>query len=387
MRLLPTDTPVAAEITRAARSIRGGDDSWVMAYHPVARMNPYQSLLYSRAWVSGFAPVATARLADLTSIRCALPMGAGAAVHLHWTSTVIGDAATSGEAKVRVADFIEQLRQLKTEGVQVIWTVHNRLPHRCEYPKAEVSLRTELAELADVVHIMTPETPAEVRDLFTLPDDRLLLAPHPSYVGAYPMHYDRSLVRFEMGFERDEFVVGLIGSIQPYKGVDELIDAVADPDTLAPGIRVLVAGVPGQDPASKQLVDRLKRVEAIKTAAARLDDQSLAQAVSALDVMVLPYRAALNSGAAMLSLSFGVPLLAPRIGPFRSLAERGYCRTYDGSDPSGLSRALREAPEWVGQVDREAIHRDMAPLSGPAVSDEFFRELRTKLLLRAERHR
>lgn len=379
MALFPTDVPVAAEVTRAARGIRGRGDAWVIAYHPVARLNPYQSLLYCRAWESGFAPVSAVRTADLAAVRCALPMNVGAAVHLHWTSTVIGDATTGTEADARVVEFMGQLRQLQCHGVRVVWTVHNRLPHRCEHPRAEIRLRKELAELADVVHVMTPDTPAEVGELFSLPEDRLLHAPHPSYVGAYPTHYDRDLVRFELGFDPGDFVVGTIGSIQPYKGVDELIDATADPGTIDPRLRILVAGTPGQDAASRELVSRLRRAEMIRSVPARLDDQSISRLVSALDVMVLPFRATLNSGSALLALSFGVPIVAPRIGPFRSLAERGYCLAYDRNDSVGLSQALKDSVDWAAGVDRELMRKDMVALSGPIISERFFAGLRTRL--------
>jgi glycosyltransferase involved in cell wall biosynthesis len=385
MSLYPDDVPTAAEVSRAARSIRWREDGWVMAYHPVARMNPYQALLYSRAWQSGFAPVAVVQKEDLPAIACAPPMGVRAAVHLHWTSGVIGDAAGAHDAGARADAFLDQLRGLRERGIRIIWTVHNRLPHQCEYPEVETRLCRRLGELADVIHIMAPETVAAVQDLYPLPEDRLLQVPHPSYVGAYPAHYSRETVRFELGFQPDDFVVGMIGSIQSYKGVDELITAITEGGPFHPRLRTLVAGMPGRNHASLELVDRLKRTNGITSIPSKLDDQNIARLISALDVMALPYRAPLNSGAALLALSFGVPVIAPRIGHFRTLAERGYCLGYDLTDPAGLTDALRAAPDWVCGVDRDAIKHDMATLAGPPVSERFFAGVRR--LLRAEHER
>jgi beta-1,4-mannosyltransferase len=379
MSLYPDDVPVAAEVSRAARGIRWRGDAWVMAYHPVARMNPYQALLYCRAWQSGFAPVAVIRKEDLPAVAGAPPLGVRGAIHLHWTSSVIGDASDVREARARADGFLDRLGQLREQGIRIIWTVHNRLPHRCEYPDVETRLCQRLVELADVIHIMAPETVAAVQDLYPLPESRLLRVPHPSYVGAYPAHYSRETVRFELGFDPDDFVVGMISSIQPYKGVDELITAVTEGGPFHPRLRTLVAGMPGQDLASIELVDRLKRAHAIVSIPRKLDDQSLGRLVSALDVMALPYRASLNSGAALLALSFGIPVIAPRIGHFRTLAERGCCLAYDPADPAGLADALRSAPDWVRGVDRETIKRDMAALSGPPVSERFFAGVRSIL--------
>jgi hypothetical protein len=162
------------------------------------------------------------------------------------------------------------------------------------------------------------------------------------------------------------------GAIQPYKGVDELIGAVSDPALRSGRLRTVVAGMPGRDDDSVALVQRLRRCHLVTSVPRRIDDRDLARIVSALDVMVLPYRASLNSGAAMLALSFGLPVIAPRIGAFRSLAERGFCLAYEPGDPGGLANALRDAPAWVAQVDRAAITGYAATLAGPAVSDRFF---------------
>jgi glycosyltransferase involved in cell wall biosynthesis len=375
----PVDPQTASELARAARSVGRHDDAWVMAYYPVARTNPFQSLLYSRALAAGFAPVGLPQLDDLAGLGSGPLGGARSALHVHWTAHVIGDADHADQARARVEQFVSQLRRLQEQQVRIIWTVHNRLPHRCDHPEVEIGLRQELADLVDVVHVLGPEAAAGVGDLYRLPADRLLLAPHPSYLGAYPTHFDPELVRLELGFEPDDFVVGLIGSIQPYKGVDELIDAVTGSEPLPPRLRTVVAGIPGQDPESEKLVDRLTRTEAIRSVLRKLDDNNLAQLVTALDVMVLPYRAPLTSGAALLSLSFGTPIVAPGLGPFRPLAERGYCLAYDRDEPGGLVQALRQAPDWVGGVDREAMRKDMASLAGPIVSERFFADLRELL--------
>ncbi|MBU4204758.1 glycosyltransferase, partial [Patescibacteria group bacterium] len=60
----------------------------------------------------------------------------------------------------------------------------------------------------------------------------------------------------------------------------------------------------------------------------------------AADVCVFPYRHVTTSGAAILALSFGVPVIAPRVGCFVDLigGERGV--TYDAARPGALAEAL-----------------------------------------------
>jgi len=381
MTLFPAGTPLVAEFTRAARNIRSHPNPFVMAYHPVARLNPYQSLLYARAWEFGVAPVATINWTDMMALPVVHTMGVRSIVHLHWTSGIVGSATDSADAHMRVSDFIGKLRELKSGGVRLLWTVHNRLPHRCPFPDAEVSLRRQLAEIVDVIHIMSESTTQDVRDLYRLPEHKLLRAPHPSYVGAYPMHFDRRFVRYDLGFDDGDFVVGMVGSVQPYKGIDSLLATLSSPDSLPPHYKVVIAGPPGQDEESKELALRIRRHHKVRAIINRLDDQSLARLMTALDVMVLPYRQSLNSGAALLALSFGVPIVAPDIGSFKQLSRQGYCLTYDPEEAKGLHSALTEAEGWVARVDRNSMRQDMARLSGESVSRQFFEDLRR--LLRA----
>jgi beta-1,4-mannosyltransferase len=379
MGLYNTDVPIGARFSAAARRVSWHERPWVLAYHPVARMNPYQALLYSRGSAAGFAVVAAQELEDMSALTCATAMGAAAVMHLHWTAPVLANASTEVEAATRAEAFLEYFGSLKAQGTKLVWTVHNRLPHRCMFPNVEARLRQQLVAMADVVHIMTSSTPAELTDVVELPANRAMLVEHPSYVGAYPIHHDPELVRFEVGLDPDDFVVGMLGSIQPYKGIDELLDALPAIIEDVPHLRALIAGIPGRDPDSLELIERLHGTAAVHAIPAKLDDMQLSRLASTVDVMALPYRATLNSGAALLALSLGVPVVGPRLGQFVELTELGFCLGYDPEDPRGLADALRRAPEWVSGVDRQALEEYVTARAGPVVSERFFSGLRARL--------
>jgi len=61
---------------------------------------------------------------------------------------------------------------------------------------------------------------------------------------------------------------------------------------------------------------------------------------------VLPYKNALTSGAALLALSFGVPVIAPATEAFEGLVEDGSTGLlYSADNPEALTRALARATE------------------------------------------
>lgn len=377
MRLSPysTELPAAARYTAAVRALGPGDQTAVLAYHPVARMNPFQQLLYSASSRNGVAAVGAPKLEDLLDLASARTMGARTIAHLHWTSAITGRAQSKEEAEVAVDEFHDMLDQLKAEDTSVVWTIHNRLPHMCLWPEAETRLRAGLAARADAIHLMNLQTVELVADVVDVPRDKTFVAPHPSYLGAYPRTFDRINTRLELGLRPGQFVVGLVGSIQPYKGVDDLLDVIPSIKPRIEGFHAVVAGIPGTDPESLRLVDRLATSEAVTAFPEKLGDNALARILTAVDVVVLPYRASLNSGAALLAMTFGVPIVGPANGPFLPLIDAGFALGYDPTDSDGLYNALLAAPEFVEKLDSEAMAEYVESLEGSKVSDQFFKGL------------
>ena len=379
MTVLLDTAPVAARISRAARNLGRRNDGWVLGFHPVARMNPFQALLYSRAFASGFAPVGLVERKDFQALKLAPAMGTGAILHLHWTSGVLAGSEGEDEAATRADDYLRDLQTLQDEGVRLVWSVHNVLPHRCPFPEVEASLRSGLAELVDVIHVMADDTISETSAHYELPESKIFQVPHPSYVGAYPHHLDRSYVRFEMGYDTSDLLLGAVGSIQPYKGLGEFAAATKNVMRKNARVRALVGGLPGRDEESKELVLELQQMGHIDLVARRLSDLELASLTIALDAAVLPYRASLNSGAALLALSFGVPIVAPMTGSFPRLIERGFGTGYELGNAEGLQAAIESLPGFLENFDRESVIEFVTSLSGPVISKQFFTRLREAL--------
>ena len=64
--------------------------------------------------------------------------------------------------------------------------------------------------------------------------------------------------------------------------------------------------------------------------------------MNACDVVVLPYRRILTSGAAVLAMSFGKPCIAPRAGCVTDILDENGAIFFDPSVSGNLERALRE---------------------------------------------
>ena len=81
---------------------------------------------------------------------------------------------------------------------------------------------------------------------------------------------------------------------------------------------------------------------------------------NAADVTVLPFTNVLNSGSLLLSMSFGSPVIAPRIGSIPEIAYKKYYFGYECPNPTSavynLQKAMTKAKaELNDTVDRKII--------------------------------
>jgi glycosyltransferase involved in cell wall biosynthesis len=211
-----------------------------------------------------------------------------------------------------------------------------------------------------------------------LPEDRTFHVPHPSYVGTYPDFVTREQARSELRVNHgDDFVLLLFGALAEYKGVEQLQDAfeqLADAG-LPRTPRLLIAGGSNDERTERALrvwaADRRDVVVVPK----RVPVEDVQFFFRAADLVVLPYRRGLNSGAALLALSFGVPILASMTSGLGPLIDRFHCFAYDPGVDDGLVRALCDIAALDLKPLAAGISAQIPDLSPHLISDRFFAEL------------
>jgi beta-1,4-mannosyltransferase len=365
------------EATAALRALAGHPAPILLAHHPLYARNPFQSLLYGNAWDEGVAPVAMPRWAQLPELTALQSAGLPTVLHLHWLQRVQRDATSDAEARALAASFLADIDGYRDAGGRLVWTVHNILSHESRFEAAEADLCAAVAARADAIHVMAEATAALVAPHYHLPPDRLIQVPHPSYVGVYPDHITRRAARHELGLMPDEHVVVAVGDIRPYKGLEELLDAWAKVPADRPR-RLVIAGSPLAGTGVDPIVERAMLSPRVIVDARYIPPEELQVILCAADAAVLPYRRALNSGALMLALTFGVPVILPDGGGLTEVADDSCSLTYRAGDPDALVDALTRAPE-LGQVAHEAALRVAAAHEPRALSARFARELRARL--------
>jgi beta-1,4-mannosyltransferase len=370
---------VTAEALQALRMLPpGGHEALLLGYHPVARMNPYQALLYREAWGASIAPVRVVREDGIEELADFARRGIPALLHLHWLGGPLRAASSAPEAAEATRRFLARLDGFRDAGGRLAWTVHNVLPHDTRFEAEEAALRAGVVDRADVVHVLAASTAAQVAPWFRIPPERILHVPHSSYAGAYADHVGREQAREELGLLRDELVYLLAGAIRPYKGLTGLLDAW---DRLAPDVprRLVIAGPPGDDPGIAALVERAVLMPTVLVHARRIPSDQMQLFCRAADVAVLPYVRSLNSGALMLALTFGLPVIVPAAGGLAEAVDEPFARTFDPDVPSSLDEALLRAPEIATAAGRAAAAAAGAALDPIELSRRFAEGLRAML--------
>lgn len=326
------------ETWESQRLLFGGGDLRPVRYFPGGVQNPYLRLLYGGLPEAGFEaePLGHYEMLDR------LP---GSAVfHLHWTRVFQVGSASEAEARAQTAAYLARLEAFLERGGRLVWSVHEALPHDCEFPTVEIELRRRLVELADVVHVLHPSTVGEVEAMYPLDPDRTLVVEHPLYTGVYPDHITRESARRWVGLEPEEVLLLAFGAIRPYKGFDRLVEAVPQiRERTGLPIRVILAGPTFKSIDLGPLQDLVEGTPGVSMTDRAVPDEYVQVLFRAADVAVLPYRQVLNSGVLMLALTFGCPAVAPQNPVTADAVDSGLVHLFDRRSDSSLVEAVVEA--------------------------------------------
>ena len=292
--------------------------------------NPYCALLYRHLEEAGIDVIAGDELSPAWIVRHRADVGV---LHLHWPEMHYrgpGGAVTARSA----AAFVASILLARRLGYRIVWTAHNALPH--EPHPADVRLRALLMRVARVV-VHGDAARA------TLPSSRwpVTVVPHGHYIGWYPDTVGEDEARRRLGLRPTDHVTLFFGQLRAYKGLDDLLQAFSAHRD--PRRRLVIAGRPVTSRDATEAHAAAERDERIQVHDRHIPDDEVQVFFRAADFVALPYRRVLTSGAAMLALSFGRPVVAPHTGCLAELSARGCAITYSPAGRTALANALDRA--------------------------------------------
>jgi GT2 family glycosyltransferase/glycosyltransferase involved in cell wall biosynthesis len=318
------------------------DDSLidVFLFPDYRQTNSYQSLLYSHCQdnISIYAGNITKAFEHIRKTEKKVVF------HLHWTSPILAKATSYEEAETLKNDFIDKLINFFYEGGYVIWTIHNTLPHDCQFVEQEIALRNSICSIANKIHIHSKKSISEITKVFNLPLDKTCIIHHGNYVQENQNYVPRNLARKKFNFSSENIVYLFLGQIRPYKGINELFSAFTKLQKQYTQIYLLIAGKPIFPIMEGSISKRAKLFPNITVIEKHLDNAELQWFFNAADIVVLPYTKTLTSGSVLNALSFSRPVIAPKVGMIEEIVKDGNNGfLYELNSVSGLYKAMEKA--------------------------------------------
>jgi glycosyltransferase involved in cell wall biosynthesis len=231
-------------------------------------------------------------------------------IHIHWPeSNKLKRNVFVAFSYVIVFTLLILIAKLK--GAKIIWTIHNIQPHEQKSKFLENLLYWMFTRLVDGFIVMNAQTTDKSIDKYPAlkgkPHQVIL---HGHYKGSYPNIITVAEARSNLGLNAGDKVYLILGQIRPYKGVEGLIDAFKKVKDRS--FKLIIAGsVDVEGPYFRKLNEMIAGDERVILIPEFIADDVLQNYINACDIVVLPYKYLLNSGALFLALSFNRPVLVP----------------------------------------------------------------------------
>lgn len=250
-------------------------------------------------------------------------------VHVQWTPLVR-----------RLPFEIWFLRLVKRLKINLVYTVHNVLPH--DTGTKFVPVFQQVYKEMDAMICHTDEAKSRLVLEFSVDPKRVWVIPHG------PLFYDAKRCSVQASKDRlslpeNETLVLWQGIIRSYKGLDFLLDAWGKIDAKGLKARLLIAGT-GEAGLLKRIKERTAQLglkESVRLDFKFIPEDELPAYYQASDVLVYPYREVTTSGALMTALSFRKAIVATDLPAFREVLRDGDAALLvNYGDVHGLASAL-----------------------------------------------
>lgn len=234
--------------------------------------------------------------------------------HIHWPDYFF--VKSLPYTIIRIIYFLTILCIFKIRRTKLIWTVHNLQPHNNYHPKLNSWIMNIFTKYINGYIVMSEESKRlAIQKYPNLESKKSTLIYHGLYDN-YKNNISKEDARKKLGIHKDKKVLLYFGRVDKYKNIPIL---VSEFNKLDDEYILLIAGNCKDIELKEEIKQHIGLNENIKTYFRFIEDNEVQYFFNACDLVVLPFKNILNSGSAMLALSFKKPLFCPNIGSIKEL--------------------------------------------------------------------
>lgn len=213
------------------------------------------------------------------------------------------------------------LRRIKkNKHSRVVSIIDNIIPHEKRF--GDRPFAKYFVKPVDAFVVMSRSVEEDMKK-FVRADQPVRFIPHPIYDNyGLPIAKDES--RKKLGLDSDGKYLLFFGFIRDYKGLDLLLDAMADERIRKMGIKAIVAGEYYSDskPYEEQ-IERLGIKDLLILHTDFIPDSEVGPYFGAADMVVQPYKTATQSGISQMAYHFEKPMLVTNVGGLPEIVPNG----------------------------------------------------------------
>lgn len=223
----------------------------------------------------------------------------------------------------------------KNRHTRVLTLADNILPH--EKRPGDRLFTNYFIKPVDAFATMSDEVMGDLKKLTPKPAIRVYHPLYDSYGPAIP----RKKALEKLQLPADKTYLLFFGFIRKYKGLDLLLQAMADERLKQQDIHLIIAGeYYGDQDFYEQLITQHNLQDRVHRFTDFIPNQEVPVYFSAADVVVLPYRSATNSGITQVAYFFEKPMIITNVGGLPEVVPHGKTGLVCAPDPTAIADAI-----------------------------------------------
>lgn len=172
------------------------------------------------------------------------------------------------------------------------------------------------------------------------PHKAQVFSPHPLY-DSYGKKREKDIARQDLGLEKNGKYVLFFGLIRAYKGLDLLLEALADPRLKALDVHLILAGEFYEKADTYEAIIQKNDLEKrLSRHTFFIPSAQVATYFGAADLVVQPYRTASQSGVSQVAFHFEKPFLVTNVGGLGELVHEGKTGYLSEVSPDAIADAI-----------------------------------------------
>lgn len=230
------------------------------------------------------------------------------------------------------------LKRAKKNGkTLVLCIVDNIIPH--ESRPGDKQFTNYFIKSVDAFVTMSKDV---LKDVKTFTDKPALFTPHPIY-DSYDAAVSKEAACQHLKLNPDKKYVLFFGFIREYKGLDWLLEAMADKRIAEAGIELIAAGEyynKDLEAKNNEIISRHKLQERVHMTTDFVPNSEVRYFFSAADLVVQPYKHATQSGITQIAFHFEKPMVVTNVGGLAEVVPDGKVGFVAEANPKAIADAI-----------------------------------------------